>query len=62
MLAWQTLKLHTKPILLLNTNGFYDPLLEFLDHCVAQGMLKPKNREVVLVADTVDEALRLLGV
>jgi uncharacterized protein (TIGR00730 family) len=62
VLAWQTLKIHAKPVLLLNTNGFYDQLLAFLDHCVAQGMLKPKNREVVLVADTVDEALRLLGV
>jgi hypothetical protein len=28
---------------------------------VEQGMLKPKNREIVLVAETVDEALRQLG-
>ena len=62
VLAWQTLKIHAKPVLLLNTNGFYDKLLAFLDDCVEQGMLKAKNREIVLVADTVDEALRLLGV
>jgi uncharacterized protein (TIGR00730 family) len=61
-LAWQTLKLHDKPVLLLNTDGFYDKLLAFLDHCVAEGMLKPKNRAIVLIADTVDEALRVLGV
>ena len=61
-LAWQTLKLHAKPIVLLNTNGFYDRLLAFLDHCVEEGMLKPKNREIILVARTVDEALRLLGI
>ena len=61
VLAWQTLKLHAKPILLLNTHGFYDKLLTFFDYCVEQGMLKPKNREIVLVAETVDEALRLLG-
>jgi uncharacterized protein (TIGR00730 family) len=61
-LAWQTLKLHAKPIVLLNTNGFYDRLLAFLDHCVEQGMLKAKNREIILVAGTVDEALRLLGI
>jgi len=60
VLAWQTLKLHAKPILLLNINGFYDPLLVFLDHCVAEGMLKPKNREILLVADTVDEAIATL--
>jgi len=62
VLAWHTLKLHQKPILLLNTNGFYDGLLSFLDHCIAEGMLKAKNREVLLVANTVEEALRLLGV
>jgi uncharacterized protein (TIGR00730 family) len=60
VLAWQTLKLHAKPILLLNTNGFYNKLLEFLDHCVGQGMLKAGSRRIILVAETVDEALRLL--
>ena len=62
VLAWQTLKLHSKPVVLLNTNGFYDKMLEFLDYCVVQGMLKEKNRKIVLVAQTVDEALRMLGV
>lgn len=62
VLAWQTLKLHAKPVLLLNTNGFYSPLLEFLDHCVEQGMLRDKNRAIVLVADTVEEALTKLGI
>ena len=62
VLAWQTLKLHAKPVLLLNVNGFYDGMLRFLDHCVAQGMLREKNRAILLVAKTVDEALRMLGV
>ena len=61
-LAWQTLKLHSKPVLLLNTNGFYDTLLKFLDECVEQGMLTQEKREIVLVARTVDEALGLLGI
>jgi uncharacterized protein (TIGR00730 family) len=62
VLAWQTLKIHNKPVLVLNTNDFYAPLLEFLDHCVGQGMMTQQKREILLVADTVDEALRLLGV
>jgi uncharacterized protein (TIGR00730 family) len=62
VLAWQTLKLHDKPIVLLNINGFYDQLLAFLDHTVAQGMLKPKSREILLVATTVDEALAVLNI
>jgi uncharacterized protein (TIGR00730 family) len=60
VLAWHTLKLHSKPIVLLNTNGFYDKLLTFLDHCVEEGMLKAKNRGLLLVADTVEEALVML--
>jgi uncharacterized protein (TIGR00730 family) len=60
VLAWHTLKIHTKPILLLNVNGFYDKLLAFLDHCVDEGMLKPKSRELLLVADNVKDALAQL--
>jgi uncharacterized protein (TIGR00730 family) len=62
VLAWHTLKIHAKPIVLLNINGFYDPLLTFLDHCVAEGMLKPKNREILYAPSTVEEALRLLEI
>jgi uncharacterized protein (TIGR00730 family) len=60
VLAWHSLKLHAKPILLLNINGFYDKLLEFFDHCIAEGMLKPRNRNILLVANTVEEALTQL--
>lgn len=61
VLAWKTLRIHSKPILLLNINGFYDPLLTFLDHAVAQGMLKQKNRDNLLVASTVADALAQLN-
>ncbi|MFC6645821.1 TIGR00730 family Rossman fold protein [Granulicella cerasi] len=62
VITWQQLKLHEKPVVLLNLGGFYDKLLEFLDVCVREGVLKPKNRERLLVATTVDEALTLCGV
>jgi uncharacterized protein (TIGR00730 family) len=62
VLAWQTLKLHAKPILLLNTAGFYAPMLAFLDHCVTEGVLRPHNRSILLVADTVEDALRQLDI
>jgi uncharacterized protein (TIGR00730 family) len=61
VLTWQVLQLHQKPICLLNVAGFYDGLLAFLDHCVVEGVLKTKAREIVLVAETVDDALRLMG-
>ena len=61
VLAWQTLKLHSKPTLLLNVNGFYDQLLSFLDHAVAEGMLRQSNCDNLLVANTVQEALSQLA-
>jgi hypothetical protein len=61
VLAWRTLKLHAKPTLLLNINGFYDHLLAFLDHAVTQGMLKQKVRDNLLVATTVQDALAQLN-
>ena len=61
VLAWQTLRLHDKPVLLLNINGFYDQLLSFLDHAVTQGILKPKNRAILLVATSVEDALAQLS-
>ena len=61
VLAWQTLKLHAKPVVLLNVAGFYDKMLEFLDVCEREGMLRG-NRKCLLVAETVNEALALAGV
>ncbi len=58
VLAWQTLKLHSKPVVLLNVAGFYDKLLEFLDVCDCEGMLRG-NRGILLVAQSAEEALRL---
>ena len=60
VLAWQTLRLHQKPILLLNIGGFYDKLLEFLDHCVAEGLLQQKSRDNLLVARSIEAAFEQL--
>jgi uncharacterized protein (TIGR00730 family) len=60
VLAWQTLKIHSKPVVVLNVEGFYDKMLEFLDVCDAEGMLRG-NRNILLVADNVAQALKLSG-
>jgi hypothetical protein len=60
VLAWQTLKIHSKPVVLLNVAGFYDTMLAFLDVCDREGMLRG-NRGILLVAETADRALQLAG-
>jgi uncharacterized protein (TIGR00730 family) len=60
VLAWRTLKLHSKPIILLNTRGYYDGLLTFLDHGTREGMMSAAKREILLVAGTVGEVFALI--
>jgi len=62
ILTWGQLGIHRKPIGLLNVNGFFTPLLAWLDHIVGEGLLKPKHRELLLVADTVNDLLDKLAV
>ncbi len=61
VLAWQTLGLHAKPVVLVNTDGFYDELLRFLDRAVREGLLRAGSRAVLLQASTIAQALELTG-
>ena len=47
--TWLQLRFHHKPVGVLNAHGFFDLLLEFLDHMVQEQFLKPQNRELLLV-------------
>src|SRR6516162_2018903 len=47
VLAWSQLGYHQKPFGLLDTAGFYRPMLEFLDHTTSEGFIRPKHRELV---------------
>ena len=46
-ITWTQLGLHRKPCGLLNVGGFYDGLLQFLDHAWTEGFIKPETRVVV---------------
>jgi uncharacterized protein (TIGR00730 family) len=55
--TWAQLGLHAKPCILINTAGYWDGLLAFLDSTVAAGFLKQKNRELLRVAGSAQEAV-----
>jgi uncharacterized protein (TIGR00730 family) len=57
ILTWSQLGLHRKPIGLLNTLGFFTPLLQWIDRAVADGFLKPKHRRLLIEAERVDDLL-----
>ncbi|WP_447639902.1 MULTISPECIES: LOG family protein [Chitinophagaceae] len=48
MLTWAQLGLHKKPIALLNTNGFYDQLLQMMHTMVHNGFVKELHHSMVL--------------
>jgi uncharacterized protein (TIGR00730 family) len=60
VVTWAQLQLHAKPCILINTVGYWDGLLAFLDTAVASGFLKPKNRELMRVASSAAEAVGMV--
>jgi uncharacterized protein (TIGR00730 family) len=58
IVTWAQLRLHTKPCILINTAGYWDGLLAFLDTAVKAGFLKPQNRTLMLVASNAAEAIQ----
>ena len=60
--AWSenALGFHKKPFCLLNVDGFWDGMIEFVEHAHQSGFLSAKRRQQLLVATTPDEALKLL--
>ncbi len=59
-LTWLQLAIHTKPVALLDVDGFYEPLVAHLDRCVAEGFLRPENRALLQYTEDVDECLDTL--
>ncbi|MDH5825632.1 TIGR00730 family Rossman fold protein [Sphingobacterium sp. SG20118] len=57
MITWGQLGLHKKPVGILNTNGFYDYLIQFVAHMTSEGLLKKENQEMLLVADNIEDLL-----
>jgi predicted Rossmann-fold nucleotide-binding protein len=51
--TWGQLGLHQKPYALLNVDGFYDPLIAFIDGLVSQRFVKPEHREMLIVESDV---------
>lgn len=59
-LTWGQLGIHKKPCALLNLRGYYDKLVQFLDHCAEQGFVPPRHRDMILVATGIPELFEKL--
>jgi len=61
VVTWKQLHLHGKPIVLVNIDGYWDPLLKLYDHMVDSGFCRPECRELIRVVDAVDGVMAALS-
>lgn len=59
--TWAQLGIHRKPVGLLNVEGYFDGLLAFIDHAVAEGFVRETHRAMLLVGDTPEVLLDALA-
>lgn len=60
ILTWAQLGIHQKPCILINTAGYYDELLSFLDHAVRENFVRVNNRQLLLTAKNAEHAIALI--
>jgi|SRR6478672_2657482 len=60
VLSWKRLDLHSKPVIFLNLNGFWETLLAMLEHSIESGMTPPTFRQAWVVCDTVEAAIEAM--
>ncbi|MBI3544846.1 MAG: TIGR00730 family Rossman fold protein [Deltaproteobacteria bacterium] len=60
IITWKQIGIHQKPLIFLDIQGFYKPLIDFIDKAVADGFIKPEHRQLFQVAKGAEEALQLV--
>ena len=59
-ITWRQLGLHDKPIVILNINGYWNPLRTLIDHIVDDGFAGADVAQSLIWANTTEEALAAL--
>lgn len=59
IITWRQLNLYRGQVVILNTLGYYDPLLELLDRAIDQGFMREDHRRLYFVASTPAEAVEM---
>ena len=56
-LTWKQLGLHSCPVVILNTDGYFDRLIDCLDYMVEEQMMRPIHKDMYVVVSTPEEVL-----
>jgi uncharacterized protein (TIGR00730 family) len=60
VITWRQLRLTPKPIIVLNTQGYYDNLVAMIEHAIAQGFMKKSHHRLWRVVSTPAEAIEAI--
>lgn len=60
ILTWAQLGLHKKPIILVNTDKFWDPLINLINHQVTLGFMKQSIKSLFTIIETPKDAIAYL--
>ena len=60
IITWKQLGLYLKPIVILNINGYFDPLIEMLHHAIDEHFMRKEHADIWRIATSPQEAIELL--
>ncbi|KAJ4253869.1 hypothetical protein NW762_010266 [Fusarium torreyae] len=58
--TWNQLGIHNRGIVLLNVEGYWDGIIQWLDCAAAEGFVKPGNKNILVTAETAEGAIMAL--
>ena len=58
--TWNQLGIHSKGIVLLNIDGYWDGIVQWLEKAAAEGFVKPANKDILVTSKTPEEAIKAL--
>ena len=61
VITWKQLGLYLNPIIILNTKGYYNPLLEMLQKAADEQFMRKQHMDIWAVAETPEQAIELVN-
>ncbi|KAI6685804.1 hypothetical protein NL676_031717 [Syzygium grande] len=58
VITWAQLGIHDKPVGMLNVDGYYNPLLQFIDKAVEEGFIRPNARHIIVSAPSARDLIK----
>ena len=60
ILTWRQLELHDKPVIMINWLGYWDKIIDAIDHAIEVGFVRPHHRDNLTIVDSVEAAMEAL--